>query len=357
MVNESATRGRGLTFVIVCVTLLIGFAAHLRSAMHYPMPFSDEPMFLLPARAFATHHTLTAPMLNAPNGLFWMPHGYTILLGSVFSFLPNTLGVARWTSFVAMAIAFCALAGSTRVVRSKFRPALLITCSAAFLSAGGIQAANVARMESIVVLAVAIVVWFMSRQRYLAAYGVLLLGCTVHAVLWPAAVTVLIAMFAFHLQIEVRRWEYAVLGVGILAAAAEAVYYAPNLHLAITQMGYQASRRGGASTHNATWAVGCVELVVALAVLLFCWRYRRALEDRPLITSAALVASLTIGIGAYLAYSYEFSYAVYNTGILPLLLVFAGFTILSDTELARPRVRSESIRVTPSRREAAVSVA
>src|SRR5262249_50760559 len=104
--------------------------------MHYPMPFSDEPLFLLPARAFAAHHTLAVPMLNGPKGMFWTPHGYPIVLGTVFSFLPNTIGVARWTSFAAMSVAFCLFVGATRVVQPRFRLALMITCSAAFLSAG-----------------------------------------------------------------------------------------------------------------------------------------------------------------------------------------------------------------------------
>jgi hypothetical protein len=321
--------------ILTGATLVVALLVHLRSAMHYPMPFSDEPMFLLPARAFASDHSLAVPMLNAPHGLFWTPHGYQITLGLVFSVLPNTLAVARWTSFAAMALALCLFSSATRAVSARYRTPLLLVCCAAFLSAGSIQAANLARMEPLVVLDVALVVWLVSRRRYLAAYGALLIGCTVHAVLWPAAVTFLIGLVIVRRHFHTRRWEYAVLAAGGAAVAAEAVYYARHLHLAITQMQYQASRKGASSAHNSTWALGCIELAIAVAILVYCRRQRSDVGRYPRLAAASLIASLACGIGLYLAYSYEFEYAVYVTGILPLLMVFAGFLIVSDARPAR----------------------
>src|SRR5262249_62019979 len=121
------------------------------------------------------------------------------------------------------------------------------------------------------------------------------------------------------------RWEYVVLAAGGAAVAAEALYYTRHLHLAITQMQYQASRKGASSSHNSTWALGCIELVVAVAVLVYCWRHRSDLGRYPRLAAASLIASLACGIGFCLAFFFEFSYAGYFTRGVARLLVSGRF--------------------------------
>src|SRR3712207_311298 len=102
-----ATPRARLPVALLAAGSVTAVVLHLLADLRYPVPWPDEAHFLAPARNLAAHLTLTAPELNAPSGIFWMPDGYAVLVAVAYALLPDTVEVARLLS-LALTLTFAA---------------------------------------------------------------------------------------------------------------------------------------------------------------------------------------------------------------------------------------------------------
>jgi hypothetical protein len=65
------------------------------NALTFPFPNEDEAAFFLPAWSLAVHGSLKPEILNAPNGIYWMPHGYYVWVSFFLWLFGPTIEVAR----------------------------------------------------------------------------------------------------------------------------------------------------------------------------------------------------------------------------------------------------------------------
>ncbi len=89
------------------------------NALTFPLPNEDDARFFFPAWSVALHGTLSAPVLNASGGVFWMPHGFYVWLAIFLHIFGATMNVARAACQLTMAtaaallvIAYARLSGS-----------------------------------------------------------------------------------------------------------------------------------------------------------------------------------------------------------------------------------------------------
>ena len=163
--------------IVFCAVL---FIAKL-NAMTFPYPWNDEARFFLPSWSFSIEGSLRPAIVNAKDGIFWVPHGYYVLFGALLNLFGRSIEVARTISqvFVASAAALAVIV-SHRLSRSY----LIAACSAAVLvSPPVILAANEVRMESVVVFLFALGILFASMEQEIAAFSCVLLSTLFHPAL------------------------------------------------------------------------------------------------------------------------------------------------------------------------------
>jgi hypothetical protein len=81
------------TFAIFAGFLVFTLAYANRTT--FPFPWNDEARFYLPALWWAEHYSLSPVNLHAPNGIFWVPDGFTLFIGSALRLFGETMQIAR----------------------------------------------------------------------------------------------------------------------------------------------------------------------------------------------------------------------------------------------------------------------
>jgi hypothetical protein len=147
---------------------------------------SDEARFYLPALWWAEHLSLSPTNLHAPNGIFWVPDGFTIFLGSPLHLFGETMPVARATcecvvslGVILFALGLRKLAGSS--IGGVLATLLLLTPPVVF-------AANMVRMEAPRFLLISLVLLLHVHEHLLAAGSLLAASMLIHPALGIAAV-------------------------------------------------------------------------------------------------------------------------------------------------------------------------
>ena len=89
------------------------------NALTFPLPNEDDASFFFPAWNLAVHGTLRVPLLNAPDGIFWVPHGFYLWLALFLRAFAPTLEVARTVcqlttaaAAVLLVVAYARICGS-----------------------------------------------------------------------------------------------------------------------------------------------------------------------------------------------------------------------------------------------------
>src|ERR1700744_4672357 len=83
-----------------CLVFVLAF----RNRTTFPFPWNDEARFYLPALWWAVHFSLAPANLHAPQGIFWVPDGFTIFIGLALLCFGKTIQVARGVCEVSVAL-------------------------------------------------------------------------------------------------------------------------------------------------------------------------------------------------------------------------------------------------------------
>ena len=223
---------------------LLALWLHRRSGYVFPRPWPDESHFIAPALSLARDATLSVPQLNAPAGLFWMPHGYYATQVPALWLGLDPLASARALSllgiwgFAAGLAAVVAHAGVHRI--------LALLGAAAWLAQPLVViSGNIARMEGPVLGLAGAALWLTSSGRWPLALSVSLLAPLLHPI--GLVLPVVVALCAL-LRSDRRAWtaaeRWVLAAVGVVWAA-QVVYFLTHADVAAEHLRFQLTRKAG----------------------------------------------------------------------------------------------------------------
>jgi hypothetical protein len=306
-----------------CAILLL---AHY-TALTFPFPNQDDAQFFLPSWQLAVHGDLRPPVLNANQGLYWLPHGFYVFLAFFLHLFGPTVSVARTVLQVTTALAVVILTlGHARLCHSRSFAAL---SSILLISPSVVFTANTIRMESLVFFLYALAVLLHAYEKRVAAASVLALNLLVHPAL--AFGTVLyagsVAAGAFfypdegtcpHGRLRTRRWEWVVLALVAFAILWESVVILQHLQLFRIHLAYQVQRKAHRSLFTLLFRLRGLFLIGECAIFtLMVLSIRRTYAARPFVREVLPLALVALSLQAYSAAGAETSYNVYSFAIVP----------------------------------------
>jgi hypothetical protein len=330
-------------FALLLASMFFAIVALARAnVLTFPLPNEDDASFFFPAWNLAVHGTLRVPLLNAPDGIFWVPHGFYLWLSLFLRAFAPTVEVARTVCQLTTAAATVLLVVAYARICGSRGYALL--CGLLLVSPGVIFAANTVRMESLVLLLLATGLLMHSYERRLAAAAVFVLAVVVHPALMLGAT--LYAVGIFWAQIIVPRQRSTpggavkgrILTIVIVSAVVSAImleaayvlHHLPTFH---QHMAYQVARKANRSPVKM--------LLTRRGLLLICqavftsavigYLYRRPRAWRIFVRELLPLFLLALGLSAYATLGREVPYNVYCYAVLP-----ATFFCLSDRILSLP---------------------
>ncbi len=289
------------------------FAMARANRLVFPFPWNDEARFYLPALWWAEHLSLRPLNVNAPEGIFWVPDGFTIYLGLALRLFGGTMDVARGVmeSTIAAGVVVFAL-GLRRLTGSAMLGAaaalLLVTPPVIF-------AANMVRMEAPLFLLLALALLAEVYGYWLAAAALLVGSALFHPALMFSAAGYLAVLLWRRGLGRPAAWEWALAGAVLLALAAEAVHLAAHAALFREHMAFQAERK----LRVPVWRkllkpqVGALYLCCAGLGWVF---WRRGVSGREM-----RVAAMALGVMLYAAVGAEMAYVVYLLATGPALVL------------------------------------
>jgi hypothetical protein len=357
----------GLGLLLLFVTIVLVARANVFTL---PLPNEDDNSFFLPAWSLAVHGTLRVPELNAPDGIFWMPHGIFVWLALFLRTFGPTIEVARTvcqlttaTAAVLLVIAYSRIGGSR---------GFALLCAALLVSPGMIFTANIVRMESLMLLIFATGLLLHSYERRLAAAAMFFLGVVVHPALLLAAILYAVGILGADLVLP---WYLrSRLGAGSMAAAAgskpgpsslgarilttlivasvaaaialQGIYVLHHLQLFHQHMAFQIKLKAGRDPlQNLLSGRGFLLLLEAVSTLgAVSVLYRHPRGWRIFVRELLPVCLLALGLSAYATFGREVPYNVYSYAVVPATFCCLTYRLLSTplTERAGARVLQPS---------------
>jgi hypothetical protein len=317
----------GIFVTIVCVARL--------NLYTFPLPNEDDARFFFPAWTLAVHGSLRVPLLNAPNGMFWVPDGFYVWLALFFRVFRPSMEVAHGVCQVTIAAGAALLVTAFSLLCGSRGFALL--CGLLLISPGVIFAANTVRMEPLILLLFAIGLLLHTFERRLGAAAVFLLGVVVHPALLLGAcfyaISILVADFVLPSTMSPRNTApdrrhkptgALLLNVLIVSAvgaaiALEALHVLHHLATFHQHMAYQVARKADRHPMQLLKSRRGLLLVVELlftsgAAWITCMRSQAWLVFRRQLLPVFLVS---LGLSAYATFGREIPYNVYSYGVVP----------------------------------------
>jgi hypothetical protein len=326
-----------IIFVLLLASMFFTILALARvNALTFPLPNEDDASFFFPAWNLAVHGTLRVPLLNAPDGIFWVPHGFYLWLALFLRAFAPTLEVARTVCQLTTAAAAVLLVVAYARICGSRGYALL--CGLLLVSPGVIFAADMVRMESLMLLLLATGLLLHSYERRLAAAAVFCLAVVVHPALLLAAVLYAVGIFWAEVAVPRVTLKGQILTMVIVTAVAAAIalqgvyvlHHLPTFH---QHMAYQIARKANRSpvemllTKRGLLLI--CEAVFTSAVIAYF--YRHPLAWRIFVRELLPIFLLALGLSAYATLGREIPYNVYCYAVLP-----ATFFCLTDRMLSLP---------------------
>ncbi len=313
------------------------FALACVNRITFPFPWNDEARFYLPALWWAGHFSLSPANLHAPNGIFWVPDGFTIVIGLALRLLGETIQVARGVCEFAVAMGvtlfafgFRKLGGSSHA--GIFATLLLLTPPIVF-------AANAVRMEAPLFLLIALVLLLHVYGRFLAAAALLTGSLLFHPALGIAAAgyaaTVIFLSGKRGSRRSAKALEWVILVVVAMLVLAELFRIVQHWSLFEAHMAYQFRRK----LHMPIWTKlmkpqGLMLLISSVTfIVLFGKRYAHLKPDA--LRDVLPVAVIALGILVYAVLGGEQAYDVYSLSVCPALsfcLVCRDFGAATEAE-------------------------
>ncbi len=188
--------------VAAAVAIAAALFVRLALAFEYPLPWGDEAAFLSQAVALAHHGTLYVEALNPDRILMWMPPGYMVVTAAFFKIFGYSFAFARWLSTIFyMGFALVAIRLTLPHVKGFPKLLVLIAAITVFVTPYVLFIANIARMESLFALGVALSLMLAIANRPVLGGSIVLALLTVH----PNAVYFFMPYGIFGLVCLVRR--------------------------------------------------------------------------------------------------------------------------------------------------------
>jgi hypothetical protein len=321
--------------VLLFVFLTILAMAHF-NAITFPFPNEDDASFFLPAWNLAVHGNLAPQVLNAPNGIYWVPHGYYVWLAPFLRYFGSTMETARWVSQITTAAAAVVLSlAMAQISRSR---AFASLCAVLLVSPSVIYAANTLRMESTIFLLYSLAVLLHANRRYVLATTVLAGSLLIHPALVLSLILYVPAVAWLKYNRESDRHTAAssplpiwvgpaMVALVVASMAAEGLLILRHADLFREHMALQAYRK---TTGRDLWTILrnrrgillCGESVLALVgFCLLRWHG----TPREVLRSIGPVLLLAVGLQAYAAFGFEQSYLVYSYAIVPATLFACAY--------------------------------
>ncbi|MFN2556647.1 MAG: hypothetical protein ABR592_07200 [Nitriliruptorales bacterium] len=325
---------RQVEVVILGVAAAAALVLHLVAFDRFPTPWVDEAHFLVPALRLARHLTLDVPELNAPEGLFWIPHGYYAVLATAFALLPDTLTVARATSLLfTLGTAMSLTVIARRLDVPPFAAA--VVAASWLLAPHVVIAGNNARMEALVILIAVAAVALLACGRSLPAVATAVLAPAVHpAGFMVAAIVVGSALIARVDRRPRGLTSWLLVAFAAVAITVEVIHIASHWHIAVEDVSFQIMRKR--NNNPALFDLGRAPfLLPAAAGVLLLWKARARLGARAALLAA--LVGLTLGLGAVQGAGQEMWYGVYAepTSLALLALVALGALSLRSAAVLR----------------------
>jgi hypothetical protein len=319
----------------ICV-IAAGCAVFLiarQNSLTFPYPWNDEARFYLPSWYFAQTGSLSPAILNAPNGIYWMPDGFYVWMGASLALLGRSIAIARTVCELTVATSVSIFALSFLKLTRSAAIAALFTLI--LISPPTIYAANMVRMEAPLCLLFALAIWSHIHRLYWAAAALLLLSTLFHPAFSPALCAYAISLAATHCNSAENshpRWksvaEKMLFLLVVLAFIAETARVAAHFHLFLQHMSYQASRKLSIDHWKLLIKPQGVLLSIELAAVLVWFRTTsRTLNptERSLLTP---IAAATLGIQCYAVFGGLAEYDVYSLSIAPALFFCLACRVL-----------------------------
>ncbi len=320
---------RQLPLVVLTIGSVLAVLLHLAAGFHYPVLWDDEAHFIVPAQNLAQHLALTAPQLNAPAGIFWMPDGYAVALSLIFAILPDTTTTARLASLIfTLTFAGCLYAVVARLDGARLLSACLL---AVWLVAPlVVLMANIARMEALVLGLVGTALLSVATGHWPAALAIASLAPLVHPMGF-----ILIAAFVLTAIVTRARWrpsgrvETSLVTLAVLAWAAEAAWLASHLDLVRQHLHYQIARK-------LSYGLAPTGYEIAAGVLATIGLLGAAVGRARLGERRAGVIALTCALtGAFVAIRVTGNEMWYRVLGRETVLLFGGLTVALVSPLRR----------------------
>jgi hypothetical protein len=331
----------GLFLAAVFATVLILAKANFGT---FPFANEDDVSFFIPAWNLAVFGDLRPIALNAPDGIYWVPHGFYLWIAVFLRLFGTTKGVAAAVCAISTAAAVVLLLlGLVRVASSRSFAAL---CAVILVSPATIFAADTIRMESLILLLYAAAVWLHTQSRHILALAVLALSLLVHPAL---SISVVLYGLSWLALAKFRRSSPAsaptrsialsdviVISLVLLAFAAEMRLIFGHLELFRAHMAFQAQRK--ASRTVADIMLHRRGFLLIAESLVFVTLGVGALDanvGRRFLRELAPIGLMALGLQAYAAIGYETPYAVYSYSIVPatMLCTAYGTVVLIQSQL------------------------
>lgn len=322
--------------VILSMAAVAAVILHVVAFDRFPTPWVDEAHFLVPALRLAHHGALTVPELNAPDGLFWMPHGYYAVLAAAFSLLPDTLVVARATSLL---FTLGTVAAFTVISRRLDVPpfAGAVVAAAWLLAPHVVIAGNNARMEALTIFIAVTSVALLACGRGVPAVATAALAAVVHPAGLVVVAIVVAAAAVGRMNLRPRGVaSWLAVSFAAAAIALEAVHVVSHWQIAVDDLAFQFVRKRDNNPvlfdlERAPF------LLPAAGGLVLMWRSRRRLRSSAPVLAALI--GLSLGFGAVAGSGQEMWYGVYAKPTSLALLALATLGALSAREATKARVR------------------
>lgn len=323
--------------ILGAIAVLLGAAAigcaawlHVLAGRTFPPPWDDEAHFIVPALELLRNGTLSVPLLNAPEGIFWLPHGYYVFLAPVLSLPGDVLTVARWSSFASVVV----FASSMTVVGIRRGVPHVVAAAAAgawLLLPRVVVAGNVVRMEAALMAAAGIALVLAERERWPAAVAVGILGALLHPIgALLAALILIVALFARRQRWAAGMGDWLLVAVAVTCVAANAVYVASHADVVANHLAFQVERKAERDAVIPPFAAAVLAFALAgIAVLL------RRIIPRAVRTPFVLLVLLISAGGMLVAIvGQELWYEVLGVEFATALLVLVILLTVSWTRTA-----------------------
>jgi hypothetical protein len=326
--NTDLYKTRYRIFAVSAGCLMFALAYINRTT--FPFPWNDEARFYLPALWWAEHFSLSPANLHAPQGIFWVPDGFTIFIGLALRLFGETIQVARGVCEFAVALGVTLFAFGFRKLGGSWQAGVLATLL--LMTPPVVFAANMVRMEAPLFLLIAVVLLLHLHGHFLAAASLLFGSLLFHPALGIAAVGYAVIVVFVSGKAGSKRsiapFEWVTFVVVAILVLAELFRIVHHWDLFEAHMAYQAGRKLHSSIRTSVMKPqGLILLISCAAVAVVLWRLRTC-PKAGLLRDVSPVAGIALGILIYAVFAGETAYDVYSLSVCPALvfcLVCRGF--------------------------------